>query len=643
MKRDKKLFEAYAIQDAKITLKHVTEMERFNMSIQQFGVPLSLSSVGRKFVFEKWRNNLQNYLPYQISGKCLTGNVDEVQTPKGLFFTKDVGLYLSHYIGNYKGGRNESFMYGAEDDTYWFDYDLTSAYTTGMTDLSLPDYQAAHLIDFEKVKLWTNEQLMQGYLIINGSFKFPSNVKYPSIPCYIDEASTIYPLEGSCLLTGPEFIVARNQGCEFKVKSSFYIPPTTEKTTDYKNKNKNNDNVSKLVLPFHDILKELQLLRKQHPKGSFLNLLYKDIGNSIYGNVVRGVSNKKVFDSLTGQMTRVKGTDLSNPILASWTTAFIRSVIGECLHNISKLNGKIVSVTTDGFITNIEDLENRLLSLNIEDRPLFTKYRALRLDLSGESDSNALEVKKEGKGIISWTTRGQLGIESKIKATTGFQSKEYEHSELVKLFKNVLKGPEKFFEFTHKRLRSAKDIFNKGGHVTAIFKDQKFRMFYDNRRQIIEPKGFKGHDLSNILLDSAPLLNAVQAQKQRFLSRFPFTLSFNKQSSFRVGSVYKSYLEIGIRNFIKGFVCKEPCFGLRGDEFKSYSELMFFIFDFESVKNIKFPKSIKISEQSISNLKHRRLIWRPVPRTTDNLAFATYVKSRLPHFKIEEFLQKSNS
>jgi hypothetical protein len=158
---------------------------------------------------------------------------------------------------------------------------------------------------------------MQGYLIINGSFKFPSNVKYPSIPCYIDEASTIYPLEGSCLLTGPEFIVARNQGCEFKVKSSFYIPPTTEKTTDYKNKNKNNDNVSKLVLPFHDILKELQLLRKQHPKGSFLNLLYKDIGNSIYGNVVRGVSNKKVFDSLTGQMTRVKGTDLSNPILAS--------------------------------------------------------------------------------------------------------------------------------------------------------------------------------------------------------------------------------------------------------------------------------------------------------------------------------------
>lgn len=59
------------------------------------------------------------------------------------------------------------------------------------------------------------------------------------------------------------------------------------------------------------------------------------------------MSNKKSFDTLTGKTFRVAGTDLSNPVLASWATAFIRSVIGECLHNISKLNGKVVSVTTD--------------------------------------------------------------------------------------------------------------------------------------------------------------------------------------------------------------------------------------------------------------------------------------------------------
>jgi hypothetical protein len=59
---------------------------------------------------------MPKYFPYQISGHCLMGNVDEVQTPKGLFATGDVGLYLSHFIGNYKGGRNESFMYGCNED-----------------------------------------------------------------------------------------------------------------------------------------------------------------------------------------------------------------------------------------------------------------------------------------------------------------------------------------------------------------------------------------------------------------------------------------------------------------------------------------------------------------------------------------------
>lgn len=32
-------------------------------------------------------------------------------------------------------------------------------------------------------------------------------------------------------------------------------------------------------------------------------------------------------------MLRVSATELSNPVLAPCTKAFIRSVIGECLHN----------------------------------------------------------------------------------------------------------------------------------------------------------------------------------------------------------------------------------------------------------------------------------------------------------------------
>jgi hypothetical protein len=100
--------------------------------------------------------------------------------------------------------------------------------------------------------------------------------------------------------------------------------------------------------------------------------------------------------------------------------------------------------------------------------------------LAGVDKDDALEVKQQGKGIINWTTRGQLGVESKIKATTGFKAYDYDHSELVTYFKNVLKSSEKYFEFSLKRLRSAKDIFKRGGHVVPILKNQKQKGILNN-------------------------------------------------------------------------------------------------------------------------------------------------------------------
>ena len=77
------------------------------------------------------------------------------------------------------------------------------------------------------------------------------------------------------------------------------------------------------------------------------------------------MSNKKSFDPLKVKSFRVTGIDLSNPVVASWTKAFVKSVIGECFHNVSILNGKLVSVTKEGLITNIENLEKKLLALKI--------------------------------------------------------------------------------------------------------------------------------------------------------------------------------------------------------------------------------------------------------------------------------------
>jgi hypothetical protein len=59
----------------------------------------------------------------------------------------------------------------------------------------------------------------------------------------------------------------------------------------------------------------------------------------------------------------------------------------------------VVSVTTDGFITNLTDLEERILSDKRTIKNLLGVYRSIRKDLCG--DPTALEIKNSGKGILT--------------------------------------------------------------------------------------------------------------------------------------------------------------------------------------------------------------------------------------------------
>jgi len=166
-------------------------------------------------------------------------------------------------------------------------------------------------------------------------------------------------------------------------------------------------------------------------------------------------------------------------------------------------------------------------------------------------------------------------------------------------------------------------------------RDQKIRLLYDNRRIIKEPKGIPGYDMSGQLFDSKPFTNVIECSQQRFQSKFAFTIPYLKSTPVRrnTRTSYKNYLEIGVRNLIKGYFAIEPCFGFKGTEFKRYNDIISFIFGFDQ------SKDIQISKQSISNLKNRQIIIRPVPKTRENIEFATYIKSKFPHFDVSSFLK----
>lgn len=194
-------------------------------------------------------------------------------------------------------------------------------------------------------------------------------------------------------------------GCELTVKSGVMVPFVREERItkkdrlDYKS-------------PFRNIMQQLQRKRRSYPKHSFHDHLYKLIGNSVYGLVSQGISGKTAFDIKTKSYVKVGGGELSNPILASYTTGFCRAIVGECLNNVVKLGGKVVSVTTDGFLSDIKDLENKILENKSLNKDCLILYRGIRQKLTAQIDActgavihsndNALEVKKiDCKGVLS--------------------------------------------------------------------------------------------------------------------------------------------------------------------------------------------------------------------------------------------------
>jgi hypothetical protein len=194
-------------------------------------------------------------------------------------------------------------------------------------------------------------------------------------------------------------------GCELTVKSGVIVPFTKDCKRTKKDRLDYNS-------PYRRIMADLQSKRRSHAKGSFHDLMYKLIGNSVYGLVSQGISGKTAFDTKTKTYVKVGGGDLANPILASYITGFCRAVVGECLNNVEKLGGKVVSVTTDGFLSDIEGLEDKIVENGSLNKDCLSLYRGIRRKLTAKidvctgallsSNDSALEVKKvESKGLLS--------------------------------------------------------------------------------------------------------------------------------------------------------------------------------------------------------------------------------------------------
>lgn len=293
---------------------------------------------------------------------------------------------------------------------------------------------------------------------------------------------------------------------------------------------------------------------------------------------------------------------------------------------VERLGGVIISVTTDGFLTNIEDLEAKVIakmeesvgeyagvrelkikelmaaekrlkaltnggaggsaegikmSKKVRDLSkyregggdhtpcyLFLEFVKVRRFLTGNPNACALDVKESnpGVGVISWGTRGQLGLNSSLKAATGYQVKvTVTAAELLDKIASGFSSPGKEIGYVQSSLRSGIDVYKRGGHVTSVYRDQVFRLQYDNRRRLSVPENHptkeilvggevvKILDMNDSILLSEPLKDRDDCKILRFISKqAKGGGNYSASTTRSKGTVYKKLIDLGVRQFIRG-------------------------------------------------------------------------------------------
>jgi len=579
---------------------------------------------------------------------------------------------------------------------------LTSCYTTVMSILGTPCYEKVRILSSVELNKMDYKNLIFSYLSIEVEFSFPYNTKYPCIPTRVDDDVDIYPLKGVSVITGAEYLLAKAMNCRMIVKDCVYVPFEFGRT-DVSKKKSIKELLECYKTPFRNIVSGLQKMRRGYAKKTFYNLMYKEIGNSIYGQIAMGLSGKNKYDISSKSYKKIQGDFLANPLLASYITGFTRALIGECLHNISILKGDVVSVTTDGFICNIENLEDKILESPKTIKTLLSLYRDLRVILTKESDielnerlvesreiksgevidikssevididknidknidldvdvkpveidvgvkpvksdelnpvkrveidPRALELKTmEGEALLSWKTRGQLGVSGSIKAITGYQTKSLSTSVLFDMFKNIIKteGP-KDIQFVMQRLLGALDVYKKDCDVMLVYFDSKYELSYDNKRCIIEADVIK--EDKSVFFDSKPWSSINEYGYLRYMRSLNSKPVFNKSYIINSGNAYKEHIETSVRGFIMACVSKNNRYGISNDKFNTYNDIINFIREYEPAR------SVRVTPSMISNLKNRKTIPRSVPRNEVNEKFIAYVKSSIPSFNDDLFFRE---
>jgi len=371
-------FREYAIRDAQVCVRFAERIIKQSTELfNSFKIPATLTSFGTKLLLLGWQNDGVD--SNQILGR------DSI---KEKFFSKKVGYFKTKTVTplkedayfneafiteTYHGGRNEQFIFGIADEGDWRDHDLSSAYTTAMSLIGMPDWdKITNLTTLDDVG-----PLDLSFFSVN--FEFPESVRFPTLPVRTANG-IIFPRKGNSKCAAPELHLAKKLGAQLTFRKGVHVP----------------SNPKQLV--FRSFIKDCIQKRTEHNKGTFDNLFWKEVGNSTYGKTAQGLREKRVYNLQNDGMEALPPSKITQPFFASFITSYTRAVLGEILNSFSK-NVHVFSVTTDGFLSNARDDD----IANATSGELFESFQEARSNLDSGSP---LEIKHEVRQPVGWRTRG---------------------------------------------------------------------------------------------------------------------------------------------------------------------------------------------------------------------------------------------
>lgn len=326
------LFEAYAMRDAEIALAYGLKM--FKFSSTELGLskcPITLGAMGvavfQKMLKDSSVDKREAFGEREITTQHWNAQLGRPHTKKELMPTDARELFEHLAIRCYMGGRNECFTSGPSAVGTFYDFDLAGAYTTGMVDIRPLDYDRAFMTD--SLDAFCGH--VCGFARVR--FAFPDSTTHPVFAVHHALYGLYFPLTGETYTTAPEIEVAHNMGATIEILQGVVIPWQSDSES--------------LFLSFVRLIREK---RTSYPKKSFEELMWKEIGNSLYGKTAQGLRGKTAFELASGLSKDIPRSAVTNPYFAAHTTGFVRAVIGELLASVPT-NRQVISVTTDGFLT----------------------------------------------------------------------------------------------------------------------------------------------------------------------------------------------------------------------------------------------------------------------------------------------------